>query len=314
MVWRLVCAFCRPSLTHYGVNCFLISHSLRLAFSRAGPCLVVGFLFLSQFFAFFVILPSLSAILFLLFLPWCYLTHVCWASLGLLLILLIMTQYGNWFYTHTTLGFSWPISLLVGSFVPFLSPWASLTHFLILHTHKLLLTHLGFPGLITLFFTLGAHKLPINPLLSYFITSGLLWPIFTLLHHIMPMGLLSLSSGSFSPVYFPQGPLVFFMGVDAHFCESISKSPWGRKPNKNQGPKAHQEDRRERKVQRKNTNLPQIYSKTQICSKLQICSRIQIYRRIQFFNRMTSADKDKFGPRPYWSSQYYLAHKGLNPL
>ena len=132
VVWRLVCAFCRSSLTSYGVYCFLISHSLRLAFSRAGPCSVVGFLFLSQFFAFFVILPPLSAILFSLFLPWCYLTHVCWASLGLLLILLIMTQYGNWFYTHTTLGFSWPISLLVGSFVPFISSWAFLTHLLFL--------------------------------------------------------------------------------------------------------------------------------------------------------------------------------------
>ena len=44
--------------------------------------------------------------------------------------------------------------------------------------------------------------------------------------------------------------------VGAHFCESISKSSWGRKPNKNQGPKAHQENRRVRKVQRKNTDLP----------------------------------------------------------
>ena len=32
VVWRLVCAFCRSFLTHYGVNCFLISHSLQLAF------------------------------------------------------------------------------------------------------------------------------------------------------------------------------------------------------------------------------------------------------------------------------------------
>ena len=39
--------------------------------------------------------------------------------------------------------------------------------------------------------------------------------------------------------------------VDVHFCESISKSPRGRKLNKNQGPKTHQEDRRAKKVQRK---------------------------------------------------------------
>ena len=38
--------------------------------------------------------------------------------------------------------------------------------------------------------------------------------------------------------------------VDVHFCESISKSPRGRKLNKNQGPKTHQEDRRARKIQR----------------------------------------------------------------
>ena len=34
----------------------------------------------------------------------------------------------------------------------------------------------------------------------------------------------------------------YLLIVDAHFCESISKSPWGRKPNKNQGSEAHQEN------------------------------------------------------------------------
>ena len=96
--------------------------------------------------------------------------------------------------------------------------------------------------------------------------------------------------------------------VEAHFCESISKSPWGKKPNKNQGPKAHQEDRKARKVQRRNIDLPQI------CDKLQICNRIQICRRIQFFGRMASTDKDKLDPRPFWSSQHYLAHKSPNPF
>ena len=43
-----------------------------------------------------------------------------------------------------------------------------------------------------------------------------------------------------------------------------------------------------------------------------ICSRIQICRRIQFFGRMASADKDKLGPRHFWSSQHYLARKGPN--
>ena len=39
--------------------------------------------------------------------------------------------------------------------------------------------------------------------------------------------------------------------VDAQFCESISKNPWGRKPNEKQGLKTHQEDWRARNVQRK---------------------------------------------------------------
>ena len=30
-VWRLICVFCLSSLTPYGMNCFLISHSLQLA-------------------------------------------------------------------------------------------------------------------------------------------------------------------------------------------------------------------------------------------------------------------------------------------
>ena len=33
--------------------------------------------------------------------------------------------------------------------------------------------------------------------------------------------------------------------VDARFCQSIPKSPWGGRPNKKQGPKAHQERQKE---------------------------------------------------------------------
>ena len=64
------------------------------------------------------------------------------------------------------------ITLLVGSFVPFISSWASLTHlfslalFLTLCSHGLLLTSLGFPSPIILSFILGAHGFAINPLLS----------------------------------------------------------------------------------------------------------------------------------------------------
>ena len=56
----------------------------------------------------------------LLFLLWCYLIQACWASLGLLLILPLMTQYNH-------LGFL--VMLLAGSCVPF-SFQASLVHLL----------------------------------------------------------------------------------------------------------------------------------------------------------------------------------------
>ena len=102
-------------------------------FQRVGPCLIIGYPF---FFKSILCFSRNPAAIFyhttLLFLSWCYLTYAYWASLGLLLILLLMTQYGHWFYTHATLGFSWPISLLIGSFVPFISSWAFLTHLLFL--------------------------------------------------------------------------------------------------------------------------------------------------------------------------------------
>ena len=128
--------------------------------------------------------------------------------LGMLCIPLPMTQCGHWIYTHATLGFL--ITLLVDPFVLFISYWASSTHFLIMHSHEFLLTLLGFHYPITLSFILGAHRLFINALLSLLrITSGLLWPILTFLHHILPMGLLFLSPDSFRPVCFLLGHMCF---------------------------------------------------------------------------------------------------------
>ena len=115
-----------------------------------------------------------------------------------------MTQYGHWIHTHATLGFLGPLHCLWAPLSHFFPLWASLAHFLILRSRGLLLTLLGFPRPITLSFILGTHKLSINPLLSYFITSGLLWPILTFLHHIMPMGLLILFS-----FWAPLGPFTF---------------------------------------------------------------------------------------------------------
>ena len=133
-----------------------------------------------------------------------------------------MTQYGHSIYTHATLGFLNPLHCLrapLSHFFllehswPICFPWASLAHFLILYSHELLLTLLGFPSLITLSLILGAHGLSVNPLLSYFITLGLPWPILAFLHHIMPMGLLFPSLGSSKPICFSQGPFLYFMGL-----------------------------------------------------------------------------------------------------
>ena len=148
-----------------------------------------------------------------------------------------MTQHGHWIYIHATVGFLdllhclwaplahffllWPRPILsplahfflLGHPQPICFPWAFSAHFLILHSHGFLLNLLSFPNPITISFILGAHGLSINPLLSYFITSVLLWPILTFLHHIMPMSLLLLSLGSFRPICFPQGPFIYFMGL-----------------------------------------------------------------------------------------------------
>ena len=118
--------------------------------------------------------------------------------------------------------------------------------------------------------------------------------------------------------------------VDAHFCEFVSKNPYGGKPNEKQGPKACQEDQRAREVQRKKCKGKesaveyrfvaeysflaewlwqmkinwaqdpfQILLYTDIYNKTQICHRIQIYRIIQFPGRMALANKDKLGLRPF---------------
>ena len=118
------------------------------------------------------------------------------------------------FLTHyITCGLLCPISFLFGNPWPICFPWASSAHFLILHSHGLLLTLLGFLNPITLSFILGTHGLSINLLVSYFITSGLLRPILTFLYHIMPIGLLLPSLGSFRPICFPQGPFIYFMDL-----------------------------------------------------------------------------------------------------
>ena len=67
------------------------------------------------------------------FLPWCYLTQACWASLSLLFILPSMTQYSHLSF-FGCIGHPWPIYF----------PWALLTIFLTLHSYELLLS-IGLP-------------------------------------------------------------------------------------------------------------------------------------------------------------------------
>ena len=88
-------------------------------------------------------------------------TQSCWASLGQS-------------FTLSPSGLAWPLLfLLMGSYVPFVFSlrhpwpicflWASLALLLTLHSHGLLLISLGFPGLITLFSSLGFMGLPLTP-------------------------------------------------------------------------------------------------------------------------------------------------------
>ena len=135
---------------------------------------------------------------------------------GPILLLGLHSCYFRLFLTHyIAYRLPWPISSSLGVFglFPFLGYPRPI---LILHSPGPLLTLLGFSSPITLSFILSAHGLSINPLLSYFITSSLLWLILTFLHHIMPMGLLFLSLDSFyahfllsRPIYLFYGPIIY---------------------------------------------------------------------------------------------------------
>ena len=129
------------------------------------------------------------------------------------LLLGLHSCYFGIFLTHyIAYRLPWPISSSLGilGLFPFLGHPRPIP---ILNSPEPLLTLLSFPGPITLSFILSAHGLSINPRLSYFITSSLLWPTLTFLHHIVPMGLLFLFPDSFRPVCFPQGPFMYFMGL-----------------------------------------------------------------------------------------------------
>ena len=129
MVWRLIYAFYRLSLTSYGMNCFSdFPFFIGLLLSRAGPCLIVGFPFFSSFFSPSVILLPLlpyystipAMVLFdpcLLGLFWaCYLFFSQWLSMVIGFVLMLLWA----FLTHyIACGLLCPISLFLGILGPF---------------------------------------------------------------------------------------------------------------------------------------------------------------------------------------------------
>ena len=112
-----------------------------------------------------------------------------------------------------------PVSHLfsLGRLGPVYFPRASLTLFLNLHSHGLLLNSLGFPGPITLSLILEVHRLAINPLLYLL---SLFWACrgpFSLFHIITAHGLLFLSFrvpiSSFTSsrlICLSQGPVIHY--------------------------------------------------------------------------------------------------------
>ena len=96
----------------------------------------------------------------------------------------------------------------MGSCVPFVFTWTSLTHllslalFLALHSYEFLLNSLGFPGPIALFLILEAYGLGINPFLSLLSLFWVCRSPFSLFHIIYcPWFSFFLFSSSFKPIY-----------------------------------------------------------------------------------------------------------------
>ena len=127
-----------------------------------------------------------------------------------------MTQHGHWSYSYTAYRLLCPIFLL-GILSPFAflgHPWpicfslASLTFFLILLSHGLLLPLLGFPGSINLSFILGPHGLSISPLLSLLASLWACRGPFSVFY-ILPMNLLLLSLEAPLGPFASSGPILW---------------------------------------------------------------------------------------------------------
>ena len=112
--WRFVCAFCCSFFTSYGVNHFLILHSLWLASSEGWALLECGIFSLLAHCLLFPLAYQYSCHAILLFLPRCHLIHACWAFFG-------PTVYSslNWLQCP---------SLVIGLILMLL--WAFLAHYI----------------------------------------------------------------------------------------------------------------------------------------------------------------------------------------
>ena len=147
VIWRFVYTFCRPSLASYGMCYFLASHSLKLTPFGAGLLLGRGL---------FILQPTLLLFSTVFMFPT---VPLCYSYFG---VIRPKPAGPLWAcclrapVSHFPFGHPWPIYF----------SWAFLALFLTLHSYGLLLTPLGFPGLIILSLILGTRRLAINTLLS----------------------------------------------------------------------------------------------------------------------------------------------------
>ena len=85
-------------------------------------------------------------------------------------------------------------------------------------------------------------------------------------------------------------------GVDAHFCESVSKSPYGGKPNEKQDPKACQEDQRAREIQEKNVRESNLQQNTDLPQNI-VLRQNGFGRQRQIRPKTLSIQSTLFGPQ-----------------
>ena len=141
----------------------------------------MGFSLFNPFFTpsvgLLMLLPCHSAILAMILFDSCLL-GLFWTCCMLFFYLILAAQYIIIASIHAIPGFLNPFHCLRASSAHLLL-FGHPRPILILHSYGSLLTLLDFLSPITISFTFGVHGLSINPLLTYFTTLGLLWPILT---------------------------------------------------------------------------------------------------------------------------------------